>query len=100
MAEENKELPALELEQTTVQIPMDESYQGRLKGFESDGWGVTPGTVPIVTFHLVRIKPGSLGIKGVLKFDETKIGIHKSGTPEDQIEWGGATLNDYAEKKL
>lgn len=45
-----------ELEQKTVELPIDANLEAETQKLKDEGWDLVPGTKPMATYHLVRAK--------------------------------------------
>lgn len=72
----------MELEYSTVTIPINEEFQNEVQKLVNDKWEIVPGTKPVAVYHLVRAKPAQaagVGGFGTLNIDESKLHIIRGG---------------------
>lgn len=60
----------------TKVLPLDQNFGAALKQLHDEGWDVAPGTVPQVTYQLVRPPEPA---HGVIRIDDTKVSILRNG---------------------
>lgn len=68
-----------EVETLTVNLPFDNELNDKIKQYIADGWGVVPGSEPVVTMKLVRMQRPAVQVGSLvdlkLSIDESKVGI-------------------------
>jgi hypothetical protein len=69
----------MKLEYQTQSFPMDDDFKTKIDLLVAEGWGLVPGTVPVVVYHLQReIKVQSaykVASAGALSIDDSKVEI-------------------------
>lgn len=73
-----------DIEHTVKVLQLDDSFQEQVKALEAEGWQQVPGVLPVAVYHLIRMKQAEnhanqAGALGVLKIDDSKIGILRDG---------------------
>lgn len=69
-----------EVEFRTVSLPVTEELNARVQELAKEGWAVAPGSVPTITYNLVRTKAPGTGVGlGVLQIDDSKVEVVKAG---------------------
>ena len=73
-----------EIEHSVKVLQLDDNFQAEVKALEAEGWQQVPGVLPVAVYHLIRAKQtvgqgNQVGGLGVLKIDDSKIGILRDG---------------------
>ena len=73
-----------EIEHTVKVLELDDGFQEQVKALEAQGWQRVPGVLPVAVYHLIRVKQveshaNQAGALGVLKIDDSKIGVLRDG---------------------
>jgi hypothetical protein len=70
----------MDMDTKTIELPVDEHLESKLKELEAEGWGLVPGVKPTATYTLCRVKAppapfdGGFGV-GRLLIDDAGVQI-------------------------
>jgi hypothetical protein len=62
----------MELETLVVSFKVDGNLQAEMDRLAAGGWQLRPDIPPVTVYHLVRVKPASVG-EGTMRIDEDKV---------------------------
>lgn len=74
----------MQIEHVMQVVPIDPNFEATLQALKAQGWEPVPGVVPVAVYHLIRVaqQPQAESVqmpRGILKIDESKIGIMRNG---------------------
>ena len=66
------------MEKAVKTLPLDDNLHSAIEALMKEGWQLDPGFKPIVTYHVIRQKPGA-DAQLQLAIDDTKIAVLRNG---------------------
>jgi hypothetical protein len=74
----------MKVEYKTKSLVMDDKFKAEVDALVSDGWGLVPGTMPVVIYHLQRQVGGSellgVGAGAAMSIDDSKVEIIRANS--------------------
>lgn len=72
----------MEVEHRIEVIPVTPELQTKINELEAEGWQLPPGVVPVIVYHLARVKgipAAAQNALGKIKIDDSKVHVLRQG---------------------